>query len=622
MSMKNFSRFILLFLVAAILMVFVNFMPQDPAMPRIAVKSIYGHSTFYDKLTQTEFIPRGVNFNTLHPPDPAQPKNLYHVTFDPGFYSAPHVEAHLEYISSSGYNFVRVFVASIFSGAGFGRGGTGPGIDSAYLANLVDFIARARSKNLLVMLTGEGIPSNYISRHVPELANVDSAQSSYNGKLLLQSRISDNARFWQDLLGAIKAQSPSLLSSIFAIDINNEMFVDLAAPPFSLNSGTFVNAQGNEFNLGDMNQRRRLLDVATVHFVNQMVDAIKRVHPGLLVGVSVFPAIAAGLSIEEGPVAKALTPGKHFHFPLRPETIAFQTKADYIDMHLYPEGSSVRIDELMRRSEIPRGKNMQKPILMGEYGAHRANYPNPQQAANGLTDFLKRSCEYGFKGWAFWTWEAPSQSEFFWMLTEQNGALNGAMAPKNWSTICPRSTKFLSAAVFDPRWYLAKYPDLAAALGDQNIEEASNHWLTHGIAEGRQGNFTFSASTYLSFYQDVAHALGAENYVAAIEHYLNHGIYEGRAGALELRPEVFDARWYLDHNQDLQNAFGPNNITAATEHWLNHGLREGRQGSASFSARTYLARYPDIASAFGAGNFHGAISHFIHNGLRERRSGL
>ncbi|HJT82457.1 MAG TPA: hypothetical protein VJ719_14780 [Chthoniobacterales bacterium] len=83
----------------------------------------------------------------------------------------------------------------------------------------------------------------------------------------------------------------------------------------------------------------------------------------------------------------------------------------------------------------------------------------------------------------------------------------------------------LDPDVFNWREYVAinqlqsLYPTRAAA---------EEHWITHGISEGRTGSKTFSSSRYLQLNPDVANLVGATNYQGAIDHYVNSGRADGR----------------------------------------------------------------------------------------------
>lgn len=83
--------------------------------------------------------------------------------------------------------------------------------------------------------------------------------------------------------------------------------------------------------------------------------------------------------------------------------------------------------------------------------------------------------------------------------------------------------------IFNAEYYAAKYPDLAAAFGS-NEAALFNHFLTAGMAEGRQGSAEFDVNFYRAAYPDLAAVFG-DNLVAYYNHYMTCGKAEGRVGA-------------------------------------------------------------------------------------------
>ena len=75
-----------------------------------------------------------------------------------------------------------------------------------------------------------------------------------------------------------------------------------------------------------------------------------------------------------------------------------------------------------------------------------------------------------------------------------------------------------ASLIFDPEWYVAEYPDIAAAGVDP-----VQHFLNTGFNEGRNPNRYFDLSWYSETYPDVA-AHGENPFV----HYLFYGAREGR----------------------------------------------------------------------------------------------
>ncbi|OZB03270.1 MAG: hypothetical protein B7X67_17480 [Rhizobiales bacterium 39-66-18] len=113
--------------------------------------------------------------------------------------------------------------------------------------------------------------------------------------------------------------------------------------------------------------------------------------------------------------------------------------------------------------------------------------------------------------------------------------------------------------LFDPVYYLRRYPDVGAAGIDP-----LTHYLDHGAKDGRDPNPAFQTRWYVTRYPDVT-TLG-EN---PLLHYLLHGSKEGRMPSPD-----FDPRWYLSANPDVA-ALGMDPLA----HFLSLGRGEGRVGA-------------------------------------------
>jgi capsular polysaccharide biosynthesis protein len=152
----------------------------------------------------------------------------------------------------------------------------------------------------------------------------------------------------------------------------------------------------------------------------------------------------------------------------------------------------------------------------------------------------------------------------------------------------------MCGSLFDDAYYLATYPDVAAA----GMEPLS-HYLERGAAEGRRPNPLFDSAYYLASNPDVA-ASGMN----PLEHYLRSGFREGR------RPNpLFDSAYYLASNPEVA-ASGVNPLV----HYLEEGSRAGRDPSPLFSTSFYLTRYQDVAEA-GVN----PLAHFLARGVHEGR---
>lgn len=75
------------------------------------------------------------------------------------------------------------------------------------------------------------------------------------------------------------------------------------------------------------------------------------------------------------------------------------------------------------------------------------------------------------------------------------------------------------SGLFDGDWYLAAYPDVAAAGLDPAV-----HFLSHGADERRNPGPFFDTAHYLALYPDIA-----ESGLNPLVHYLQAGWAEGRS---------------------------------------------------------------------------------------------
>lgn len=88
----------------------------------------------------------------------------------------------------------------------------------------------------------------------------------------------------------------------------------------------------------------------------------------------------------------------------------------------------------------------------------------------------------------------------------------------------------LDPEVFDPVFYAATYPDLAAA-GLTTVARLQEHWLVHGAREGRRGSAAFDAVAYLQRHPQLFQHLSYGILSLATQHYVRRGRALGWSGA-------------------------------------------------------------------------------------------
>lgn len=174
-------------------------------------------------------------------------------------------------------------------------------------------------------------------------------------------------------------------------------------------------------------------------------------------------------------------------------------------------------------------------------------------------------------------------------------------------------TNEVKTITFDADYYLNTYPDLKAAFGNDS-NAAYEHFLVHGISEGRCAKLTFDIAYYLNSYKDLQDAFG-NDYEAAYRHFITNGAAEGRSGCL-----IYDSAYYAENNKDVKDAFGDNNLKIY-EHYVTYGIAEGRQASEEFNVKCYLKKYKDLKDAYTETGYTNGFMHYLTYGIDEGRVG-
>ncbi|MFN2224442.1 MAG: cellulase family glycosylhydrolase, partial [Candidatus Promineifilaceae bacterium] len=367
---------------------------------RIGVRVSNGTGEFYDRLTGERFIPRGFNYVRLAPMSAADP-NLWHSTLNPGLYEPERAAAALQAMGAAGYNVVRVFVDCCRAGnnAGDPRGG----VSQAYLANVIDFLDKAKTNGITVLLVLDLTPAQ--GGYDEMWGYCCTVFDGENLRYLTPGGHAGERRFDRDFIQALMANNAPL-EAIFAFDLTNEVHFNVDKPPFSLSSGKVTTANHKTYDMASADDKQRMMDENLVYWIDQMRASILEVDPTALVTVS-FPAINSG------------------NTTVNPQPAILESTADFVDLHAYM-GWGLSFEEYMRRFGVDGPT--EKPLILGEFGAERRAYRSAATAARALTEWQAESCQYGFDGWLLWTWDGEEQ-ETLWHAMSENGEIGGALSP-------------------------------------------------------------------------------------------------------------------------------------------------------------------------------------------------
>ena len=89
----------------------------------------------------------------------------------------------------------------------------------------------------------------------------------------------------------------------------------------------------------------------------------------------------------------------------------------------------------------------------------------------------------------------------------------------------------------------------------------------------------FDERFYLEFYPDIAAAVRSKKLKSALDHYLDTGYFENRLP----RKLLVDESYYLQQNPDVADAIRKGKLKTAQDHFNNAGFNEGRAPYKDFS---------------------------------------
>lgn len=180
------------------------------------------------------------------------------------------------------------------------------------------------------------------------------------------------------------------------------------------------------------------------------------------------------------------------------------------------------------------------------------------------------------------------------------------------------------AADFDASYYAQQYPDVAAAVGN-DTNALLNHYIQHGQAEGRKpsasakagesvtgstasSTTTFDPTYYAATYPDVAAAVGTSAN-ALYNHYITSGKAEGRkpnanaAGGAEV------------------SGISATTAAAATYQTISLATLNSCRKSSGLNSLSYSAKLDTAAASLNAQNIKGASQSGLGDALRKINNG-
>lgn len=382
----------------------INAVPPGPH--HIGVRVVNGVGEFYNRLTGDKFVPRGMNYVRLANVKKEDGTTTFgHAMFDPGNYDPNRVDAALYNMGVDGYNVVRVFLSPEAMGT------VNDGLSAPYMNNLVDFLNRSEKNELYVIITLDWLPGGKYG--VLLNSTCCDTFALMNANLLPTGGVEANKAFFRDLArGLIQMGAPT--QYILSYEVRNEMFYDMNFPPLSFSSGQVATANGKTYDMSNQAEKLKMIEENNLYWLNAVREAILKEDPTVLVSIGFF--------VPQEPNPARI--GDERHVVSAPAI--WQSQMDFVDLHAYA-GFDLTLGQHAENFGINGMK--EKPIILGEFGGAVSRFASITDAAFAFRDWQVESCEYGFDGWIFWTWDLDEQPDFFHAQME-GGAINGILAPK------------------------------------------------------------------------------------------------------------------------------------------------------------------------------------------------
>jgi hypothetical protein len=376
---------------------------------RIAIRSVGDVAEFYDTVTGEEFVPRGNNYNILREVDDAlMGRMALDTTLSTGLYDTDRTERDLARMEEMGYNIVRIMPETC--GATGCITGLEGRVRGEYVDNLVDFIGRAKSHGIYTWIASNTLPD--VGRYIAVAHGADNQEfSSANSEFLTAAGLAAYESYFTDLITAlIDRDAP--FDSIFSYSLRQEHSFDSAAPPLSLTTGTVATANGLTYDMGDLDDRMRMVDDGLRHWITRTRDAIRELDPTALVSVGFFaPNEPNAFRAGDTRLVRAAA--------------ALDSDLDFVDFHVYPSPPDALLAQHVENFQMEGRDDI--PIVMGEMAAF-SWYDSEAAGAQALHDLQVESCHAGFDGWLTWSWDIPAQPDIWHAATGQ-GLVGEVLSP-------------------------------------------------------------------------------------------------------------------------------------------------------------------------------------------------
>ena len=301
-----------------------------------------------------------------------------------------------------------------------------PGISTAYMDNVIDFMVRAQRYGIYVMpcfTENEMLDNLYFKK----IANGASGQSIF----FSEDGIAAKQHYLELFLNYIKEVNPTLVNSLFALTMQNEFAFHSYEAPFNQLSGSYTFLDGNSYDMTNDDERRALANAAIQNYYSKMKEAVEEHAPGLLIGEGTFAMGAVGKTYENSKGIRPVNGVSDLRFPMTAVEL-LNTDIDFLDFHIYSwgqPGTGVDVfNHFVDNMKLSTSEGVtlmeRKPVVMGEFGSFKDNESTLDAAINFAKQLQEAALGFGFKGSGFWTVDTFVQTRLWNFMWEDERMLD------------------------------------------------------------------------------------------------------------------------------------------------------------------------------------------------------
>lgn len=407
-------KIILVFSLTVLVLISPSGIAQE--IEKIGIRKNVKYAYFFNERSGQPFFVKGMNYIRLRQGD--------HATFEaavgnnPAYYNRDQADSMLRTLSKNGYNTVRVFI--------IGRSSRNPGVGgdyektqglyAPYMDNVVDFLRLSQTHGIHVLPTfGDGeLPRNMYYRN-----RIKDLPRGINVMYLTSEGIEAKKRYVIDFLAYIKTKDERLLNVLLGIQLQNELHLRCDCWPFTQTRGKLRMPNGKSYDMSNAVERQQLMDEGINHYHNVLVDAIRKVAPGVLVCEGVFTLRAVGKTLDSHKGVFPLDSGDKRFPPTA--TVLGRSDLDFIDLHFYRTHRSEQVSDAFRKDmdsmeffcDEMETVRRTKPVILGEFGSFRHVDDTFSQASKNLISIRDLAIKNHMMGVMMWTYDTFEQKQLY-----------------------------------------------------------------------------------------------------------------------------------------------------------------------------------------------------------------